>query len=296
LVNLLFILQIALIILIFLTATYWFFDIIGSNLFSFAEPIASVVKNFVKLFYDRDIEVGGIFVDGSLLLFDIIALIAIFLITKFKYYIYKMQDFVIRNIYKCKKDIEEKFNKQLKIETDEIIRKLSRAAILIKFEATNLAIDRFWGGDAQAGVQDTETYLTNAFCKELDSIKMFKYKSGGRKVIVYVENFEKIDIALNLINKFVIENRAQMKKNKWTVDYYCSVTAYENSKNAELEILPKLEALLRTKQKNEIVCFGTFNLRYSQKSKPLYYGLRLRGSYEIDGGSDVYYLVKNNED
>ena len=51
LLNILFVIQISLVILIFLTAAYWFFDLVESTLFSFAEPIATAVTNFVKFFY-----------------------------------------------------------------------------------------------------------------------------------------------------------------------------------------------------------------------------------------------------
>ena len=295
LINLLFVVQIILIILIFLTATYWFFNLIGSQLFNFAEPIASTISDFVKIFYDRDIIVTGIYVDGSLLLFDMTALIAIFVIAKSKYYLFKMQNFFVKNIYKCKKNIEDNFNTQLQKNAEDMIRKYNHAALLITFEAKDLKVDRFWGGDPEAGVRDTETYLVESFCSMLDKMKGFSYKKGGKKVIIYIKEFDSIDKVLNFVSKFISDNRAEMRANKWTMDYYCAVTVYGDGTSVDLDVLPKLEALLNIKQKNEIVCFGNFNLRYSLKLKPLYYGVRLKGSYAIDGGSDIYCLVKNNE-
>ena len=88
-INLLFVLQITLLILIFFTAAYWFFNLIEIHIFDFAEPIANCISDLIRLFYTQDIEVGGIYIDGSLLLFDFIALILIFMITKFKYFLYK---------------------------------------------------------------------------------------------------------------------------------------------------------------------------------------------------------------
>ena len=78
-INVLFILQIALMIIIFLTAAYWFFNLLNSDIFSFARPLADTITDFVRIFYDRDVEVGGVYVDGSLLLFDIVALVFVFL-------------------------------------------------------------------------------------------------------------------------------------------------------------------------------------------------------------------------
>ena len=59
--------------IVFLTAAYWFFDLINSDIFSFAEPLALSITDFVRIYYDREVEVGGVYVDGTLLLFDIIA-------------------------------------------------------------------------------------------------------------------------------------------------------------------------------------------------------------------------------
>ena len=73
-INVLFVIQIVIMIVVFLTASYWFFDLINSDLFSFAQPLASSVSDFVKLFYDREVQAGGVYIDGSLLLFDILAL------------------------------------------------------------------------------------------------------------------------------------------------------------------------------------------------------------------------------
>ena len=51
LINVLFVIQITLMILVFLTATYWFFNLIDITVFDFVQPIANVVSDFVKIFY-----------------------------------------------------------------------------------------------------------------------------------------------------------------------------------------------------------------------------------------------------
>lgn len=296
LINLLFIIQIALIILIFLTATYWFFDLMGSNLFKFAEPIANYIIDFIKLFYNRDIVAGGVFIDGSLLLFDIIALAVIFLLSKLKYYLYISQDFFIREINKCKQKIEKEFNKQLKAEAENVIKQYTQAAILITFEAKDLKVDRFWGGDSKAGVKETEQYIVELFCDNLSKMKDITFRRGGKKIVIYIKYFDKVDAILNYINNFIEYQRSEMRNNRWALDYYCAVATYSDGANIEQDILPLLENLLKIKQKNEIICIGSFSLRYSLKEKPLFYGLRLKGAYSVAGGSDIYYLVKNNEE
>lgn len=101
-INLLFVLQIALMILVFLTATYWFLSLINVSAFDFAKPIADSVSEFVHLFYKQDVELGGVFIDGSLLLFDLIAIVIVFSIAKSKYYFHRAIGFLDDLINGCK--------------------------------------------------------------------------------------------------------------------------------------------------------------------------------------------------
>ena len=60
-INLLYVLQIGLMVLVFLTATYWFFSLINVTAFDFAKPIADSISNFMYSFYNQDVELGGVF-------------------------------------------------------------------------------------------------------------------------------------------------------------------------------------------------------------------------------------------
>ena len=77
--NVLFVIQISLMILVFLTATYWFLNLIDVHVFDFVSPIAEFVSNIVRLFYHRDVEIGGVYIDPSILLFDLIAVVIVFM-------------------------------------------------------------------------------------------------------------------------------------------------------------------------------------------------------------------------
>lgn len=83
--NILFVIQITLMILVFLTATYWFLNLINIPAFDFAKPIADAVSGFVKLFYQQEVELGGVYVDASILLFDLIAVVMVFVITNLNF-------------------------------------------------------------------------------------------------------------------------------------------------------------------------------------------------------------------
>ena len=75
LINIVFIIQIILFIIIFLVTLYWFLDLIDKQFLTFINPLANFVSGLVKIFYRRMIEVGGVKIDGSILLFDIFALL-----------------------------------------------------------------------------------------------------------------------------------------------------------------------------------------------------------------------------
>ena len=128
-INLLFVLQIALMILVFLTATYWFLSLINVSAFDFAKPIADSVSEFVHLFYKQDVELGGVFIDGSLLLFDLIAIVIVFGIAKSKYYFHRAIGFLDDLINGCKEKKEERFNKSLQKEVEKNIKKCNNVAV-----------------------------------------------------------------------------------------------------------------------------------------------------------------------
>ena len=139
--NSLFFVQIALMILVFLTATYWLFNLMGSSIFSFAETIANTISDFVKLFYNQDVMMSGIYVDISLLLFDFVSILVVLGITKSKYYINSLMDYIDSNVNKLKQTEEDKFNRKLKLETDAKIRRAYSFAILVILEVVYLLID-----------------------------------------------------------------------------------------------------------------------------------------------------------
>ena len=65
-------LQIILFLTIFSVSLYWFFELLNLHIIDFMQPVADFVRGFTKLFYKRMIEVNGVSVDGSILMFDII--------------------------------------------------------------------------------------------------------------------------------------------------------------------------------------------------------------------------------
>lgn len=291
--NILFVIQIALVILVFLTATYWFFDLTGSSSFSFFEPVATYISELVRTFYDRDIEIGGMYIDGTLLMFDILALLVIFIIAKSKYYFHKAIDNVYYLVSDRKKKIEDRFNAQLKQESDEMIKKYTKSALLIKLVARNLQVDAVWGGDSDKGVSEKQEEAFKILYGALKSLPECKFSMAGDKLVVALDNFEKIDNVLYFVEQSVMRINENMKKKSWMINFYIGAEVYQSNANFTKDVYPNLEKLLNLKYQNEILCYGNFNIRYNIKPNPMY-AVSLKGKYEINDGSDIYTIIKKN--
>lgn len=290
-INFLFVIQITLMILIFLTATYWFLDLIDIHFFDFVQPIAASISDFVKIFYNNEVQVGGIYIDGSLLLFDLIAGVAVFLITKLKYYIYLLIDSVNLQINKCNKKIEAKFNKKLQENAEANIRKSNNVAILVQFSAKNMMVDSCWGGDQEIGVKEKEEEAFKVFYASIKNISNCKFAKTGDKMLIMLYDFNSVDNLLNFIDLSVNRLRLNMESKKWLLNAYISVDVFNNTTNFKQDVYPILEKLLTLKIKNEAVCLGNFCLRYELFAEPMYSPM-LRGTYDINGQCDVWSLVK----
>ena len=290
--NILFVIQITLMILIFLTATYWFLNLINVSAFDFVSPIADVISNWVRLFYHEDIEIGGVYLDGSLLLFDLIALAVVFVITKSKFYFYRAMDILNDGIKSCEAHIEANFNKSLQKEVEDNIRKCNNVAILVQFKAKNMMVDNCWGGDAEAGVKEKEEEAFKTFYSTIKNISGCKFAKTGDKMLILLNDFNAVDNLLNFITLSVNRIRVNMKKKRWLLISYISVDVFDNKTNFKEQVYPVLEKLVALKIQNEAVCLGNFCMRYELLHECLFKPF-LRGAYNIiDEDCDVWALVK----
>lgn len=292
-INLLFVLQIALMILVFLTATYWFLSLISVSAFDFAKPIADSVSEFVHLFYKQDVELGGVFIDGSLLLFDLIAIVIVFGIAKSKYYFHRVIGFLDDLINGCKEKKEERFNKSLQKEVEKNIKKCNNVAVLVQLKAKNMMVDSCWGGDADEGVKEKEDEAFKIFYASIKNITGCKFAKTGDKMLILLNDFENVDNLLSFIDLSINRIRLNMKKKKWLLISYISVDVFDDNTNFKTDVYPLLEKLLTLHIQNEAVCLGNFCMRYELYSEPKYTPF-LRGAYDINGHCDVWSLVKKN--
>ncbi len=292
-INILFVLQITTMIIVFLTAAYWFFNLINSDVFSFAEPLALTISDMVRLFYDREVQVGGVYVDGSLLLFDIIAIIFVFLIAKIKYYIYMAIDSLTIEIKRCEAEIEKQFNIELQKEVEKNIIRANNVAILVHFAAKNLMVDAFWGGDENEGVKEKEEEAFTAFYASIKSLTGCRFAKTDDKMLILMNDFDKVDNLVSFIEMSVNRISADMRKKKWLVYANISIDVYDNKNNFKTDVYPVLEKLLSINHKNEPLCLGNFPLRYKLKANPMF-NCFLKGRYNLGKEYEVWVLVKKN--
>lgn len=294
LINILFVLQIILMILVFLTASYWFFNLINSDVFSFAQPIADSITDFVRLFYDREVQVGGVYIDGTLLLFDLIALACVFLLAKSKYYIYRAIDSVNIASKQLKAEQEEKFNKELQKEAEMNIKKANNVAVLVRFTAKNMMIDACWGGgDPNDGVKEIEGEAFKIFYSSIKNLTGCRFAKTDDKMLILLNDFTKTDNLLSFIEASISRISGEMRRKKWLVYANISIDVYDNKTNFKTEVYPILERLLSINHKNEPVCLGNFVIRYNLQSNSAFNPF-MKGRYNLGQEYEVWALVKKN--
>lgn len=290
-INLLFVVQIALMILVFLTATYWFFSLINVSAFDFAKPIADFVSEFMHVFYKQDVELGGVFIDGTLLLFDLIAVVVVFCIAKSKYYFYRAIEFLNIAIDGCKQEKEKKFNKSLQKAAENAIKRSNNVAVLVQLKAKNMMVDSCWGGDQDEGVKEKEDEAFKIFYASIKNISGCKFAKTGDKMLILLNDFNNIDNLLNFIDLSINRIRINLKKRRWLLISYIGVEVYDDNANFKLDVYPLLEKLLALHIQNEAVCLSSFCMRYELHQEPMYRP-NLRGAYNINEQCDIWSLVK----
>lgn len=125
-------------LLVFFTAAYWFFSLANIKIFSFAEPLANNVINFIHLFYTPKVILDNDNIDASLLLFDILALGLASLIGFSKHYIYRIIAEIDVLISKLKQFDEDRFNEKLRKEAEAKILKSNNVVFLLEIELEDL--------------------------------------------------------------------------------------------------------------------------------------------------------------
>lgn len=294
--NFLFFVQIVIMMVVFFTAAYWFFSMANVHIFSFAEPLANNVINFMHLFYTPKVLLGDAYVDASLLLFDILALCLASFISFSKHYIYRLIGEIDILISKLKQFDEDKFNEELKKEAEAKILKSNNVAFLLEIELEDLLTKKLRNNSDidERNLENKEKEAFNYMILMLKKSEDFELAKRGKKIFIFLKDFSKVDNVIFYIEQCIKKIRKALKQDGWEINYYISAEVYDNKTDFKTSVYPTLTKLMKLKLKDKVTCFGNFNLRYHLKQDPLYYIVLLNGTYTIDGGTDVYILVKKD--
>ena len=291
LINLLFVVQITLMILVFLATAYWLFNLLGVHIFDFAKPLVLYLTDIVKIFYNQDVVIGGTYVDASILLFDFFAILIVYMIAKSKYYFHKANAYLNDEINNCEAKREDKFNKSLQKEVESNIKKCNNVAILVTLSAKNMLVDNCWGSKNEKEVAEKTEEAFKVFYASIKNVEGCQFAKTDDKMLIMLNDFSKVDSLLNFIDLSTNRIRVNMKRKKWLLITNIAIDVYDNKTNFKESVYSTLENLLKLGIKNEAVCLSNFCMRYDLVQDPLYTPF-LRGKYNLGGETDVWSLVK----
>lgn len=282
--------QIILFLTIFSVSLYWFFELLNLHIIDFMQPVADFVRGFIKLFYKRMIEVNGVSVDGSILLFDIIALILIFVLSQLNAFFKKEINKIDIIFDKQVSDEEAAFNKQLQTDYESSILKNHNIGILVSYSLKNIMGNSFWENN-------TQEYSSNADVDKqiyllLSKLPGCKVSKSGSQFLLLHNDFEKADFLLYYVNALFAQIDEYVLKRQLSLTTYAAIHPFDDETDVK-EVFTLLNRLLSLKIPDEIVCIGEFKLRYEfLKEKKC--AIQIMGDYFLPPDIKVMSIVKKN--
>ena len=172
---------------------------------------------------------------------------------------------------------------------------MSNVALLIEVDLIDPFARKLKRSDIkERDLEGTKDNAMKVLYLALKGINNCKFLKSGNRLVLMFDEFKNIDNVFFFVEQAVKRIVAKMNDENWDLRVYISAEAYEDSANFRKDVLASLEKLIVLKQKNQIVCFGNLKMRYEMKPERLYDIELLHGTYEIDGGTDVFVLVKKN--
>lgn len=290
LVNIMFVIQIILLILVFLTSCSWICSLLNINIFDFASPIADTISEFISSFINTNAHINGTYIDISLLIFDTIAVIAILVCTKIKAFLYKVISIIKISKEFCRKAFESSFNKDLQHNVEKFIKINNKTAILVQFKLKNMYIDSL---DSEEQTRKKEQEIFTEFHRTIKALDTCEFAKSDDKMLILIKNFEHTDSTLATIDTTIRTLRKNLKKEHWLLTSYIGVEAFSENSEIKNKVYPTLEKLLSLKHKNEAICFSNFQTRYDLLVEKQYAPIR-KGKYNLGEEIELWTLVKKN--
>lgn len=284
------ILQILLFLTIFSVTLYWFVDCLNSHVLDFLKPLADFIQGFVKLFYKQMIEVNGVEVDGSILLFDIIALFTIIIAAQLSTFLKKQISKIDIIKEKLADEEEDAFNKELRQDYEKSVLKNHNIGILISYNLKKMTGNSYFS--EQDDVFSTDSEIDKKIYFVLSKISGCKISKTDRQFFLQHDNFEKIDFLLNYINAMFTKIDDLVLQKSILLTTYIAIMAYDDNIDIKNHFI-LLNKMLALKIPNEMICSGDFTLRY-ELLKDKKFTTRILADYYIPPNIKIWAIVKKH--
>lgn len=278
--------QVSLIFLSFATTLYWILEIAKVPFIAAVAPFFNAIEDFVHVFYNRQSVIDNVSIDFS---FFIAALSMLLIVWLLKFVVEAIEFLEIRydSLHKTLKNkAEASFNVNLENQYVSQESKNNKLIIFVKFNVKNIAKDRFFDRDANAGVEGKQKEVLFDFYSILDEDFDCQKKLSNGGVFLYFEKFEDVDSIISSLENILSGLIKNYFREKWQIDFFMSLDAYASTRDLTKET-EKLLLLISLGLENKITCLSTFKQRYSLVKKPNYL-IAGQGFYKILENEDVY--------
>ncbi len=289
--DLAFMSQIILMVIIFAFVMYWFFDVINCQYLAFLTPVADNISEFMHEYFADSLSKGATKTDGSLFIFIMILLVTIGALTQVKSFAIAVSKKVSRIIDKIKIKNEDEFNAQLRAEADQAILAYRNVILITKLAVKKRVVDDTRTEEEKT--RENEEMLDKLVCEFYNRIKSApccKFAKNGEQLVVTLKGFTHVDKLLYYVDKALEDLRTEMRKEGWLLRSYSAIDAFDD-KALLKDVYFDLQILLKLNLYNEIICYGNFCNRYYMEPKNLFEAY-LKGVYDTTEPENVWTLVK----
>lgn len=283
--------QIILSVVIFAFLMYWFFDVLNCQYLAFLTPVADNISEFMHQYFADSLSKGVTKTDGSLFIFIMILLVVIGALTQMKAIAVSSARKVAKIIDKIKIRNEDEFNAQLRAEADQALLAYRNVVLITKLVVKRRVVDD--SRTEEEKEQENKEMVDKLVCEFYNRVKgspCCKFAKNGDQLVVTLKGFAHVDKLLYYVDKALDDLRTELRKDNWILRSYSAIDAFDD--NALLkDVYYDLQILLKLNLFNEIVCYGNFCNRYYMEPKNLFEAY-LKGVYDTTEPENVWTLVK----
>ncbi len=283
--------QIILSVVIFAFLMYWFFDVLNCQYLAFLTPVADNISEFMHQYFADSLSKGVTKTDGSLFIFIMILLVVIGALTQMKAIAVSSARKVAKIIDKIKIRNEDEFNAQLRAEADQALLAYRNVVLITKLVVKRRVVDD--SRTEEEKEQENKEMVDKLVCEFYNRVKgspCCKFAKNGDQLVVTLKGFAHVDKLLYYVDKALDDLRTELRKDNWLLRSYSAIDAFDD--NALLkDVYYDLQILLKLNLFNEIVCYGNFCNRYYMEPKNLFEAY-LKGVYDTTEPENVWTLVK----